>query len=103
MHKKESTREQSQTIRQQIIDFLTEGESGVREISQHIGIPEKEAFDHLDHIARSIAGQNKKLHVLPCRCAACGYIFADRKRLTKPGRCPVCKKTHVLPALFRID
>jgi predicted Zn-ribbon and HTH transcriptional regulator len=91
-----------QTVRQQIIDLLSSGESTVRDISQAVRIPEKEAMDHLSHIERSVKRIGKKLEITPYRCLSCGFVFDNRSRLTKPGRCPICKKSHIQTAYYRI-
>lgn len=88
------------TIRQQIIDLLGAGEANLRDISQGVGISEKEVVDHLAHIERSGRRQGKKLMETPCRCISCGFVFEKRRRFTKPGRCPVCRNTHIRPARF---
>ena len=93
----------NRTIRQQIIDLLGIGEATLRDISQGVGIPEKEAVDHLAHIERSVQSQGKKLLEIPCRCLSCGFVFEKRRRFTKPGRCPVCRNTHMQPARFHIQ
>ena len=91
-----------ETIRQQIIVLLIEGEMSAKELSQAVGIREKEVYEHLPHIARSLAVQNKKLIIQPAQCLSCGYIFEDRKRFTRPGRCPHCKKSHLDVPTYRI-
>jgi predicted Zn-ribbon and HTH transcriptional regulator len=90
------------TIRQQIIDLLSEQEMTARDLSQALSIMEKEVYSHLEHIDRSIARQQKKLVVVPFACLLCGFSFAARKKWTRPGRCPVCKEGHVGPAWYRI-
>jgi len=90
------------TIRQKIISLLCKEEMNAREISGEVGISEKEVSDHLAHIARSIASQGKKVTIAPAICLACGYVFEDRKRFTRPGRCPQCKKSHIQSPRFRI-
>ena len=92
-----------ETIRQQMIALLIEGEMSARELSQAMSIREKEVYEHLPHIARSLAVQNKKLIIEPAHCLSCGYIFEDRKRFTRPGRCPHCKKSHLDVPTYRID
>ena len=91
-----------QTIRQQMIVLLSEKEMGARELSQAMRIREKEVYEHLSHIARSAAAQGKKLIILPFRCLVCGYVFQERKRFTRPGRCPRCKKTHVQEPTYQV-
>jgi hypothetical protein len=92
----------SQTIRQKIFFLLTERELTAREISQAIGIREREVYEHLPHIALSALSQRKKLVVLPFRCMSCGYRFEERKRFTRPSRCPRCKKTHLETPIYRL-
>jgi predicted Zn-ribbon and HTH transcriptional regulator len=91
------------TLRQKIITLLTEAEMSAREISGAVGISEKEVTEHLAHIARSVSSQNKKMIMIPASCLACGYVFEDRKRFTRPGRCPQCKKSHIQSPRFYID
>jgi predicted Zn-ribbon and HTH transcriptional regulator len=91
-----------QTIRQQMIVLLSKEDMGARELSQAIGIREKEVYEHLSHIARSVAAQRKKLIIQPFRCLVCGYVFQDRKRFTRPGRCPGCKKSHIQEPRYQI-
>ena len=90
------------TIRQKIISLLREAEMSAREISGEIGIAEKEVTEHLAHIARSVSSQGKKIIIAPATCLVCGYEFGNRKRFTRPGRCPKCKKSHLQSPRFRI-
>ena len=90
------------TIRQKIISLLSEDEMSAREISGEVGIPEKEVVEHLAHIARSVSSQDKKVMITPANCMSCGYVFENRKRFTRPGRCPQCKKSHIQSPRFRI-
>jgi len=78
-----------------MIVLLTEKEMSARELSQAIGIREKEVYEHLPYIARSVAVQKQKLIIQPAQCLGCGYVFKDRKRFTPPGRCPHCKQSHL--------
>lgn len=91
-----------QTIRQQIIDLLTEEERGARELSQMLRIREKEVYDHLEHIERSVSSRKGRFVVTPARCLECSYRFESRRRLTKPGRCPRCKGEHVADPRYRV-
>jgi predicted Zn-ribbon and HTH transcriptional regulator len=91
------------TIRQKIILLLSEAELSAREISGQVGISEKEVYEHLSHIARSVSSQDKQVVVTPANCLACGYAFVGRRRFTRPGRCPQCKKSHIQSPTFRIS
>ena len=90
------------TLRQQIIELLTDGEMDARELSREVGIKEKEAIEHLCHIARSLAVKGRKLTIRPAECLICGYVFEKRQRFTRPGRCPRCKKSHLQSPGFYI-
>ena len=91
------------TVRQRIIDLLSEGEMDARALSREISIREKEVYDHLTHIARSLAATGKKLEISPAQCLSCSYIFKERQRFTRPGRCPQCKKSHLLSPSYYIS
>lgn len=90
------------TIRQQIIELLSEEELNAREISQALSIMEREVYEHLGHIERTLARQGKKLVITPYQCLNCGYRFAGRQRWDRPGRCPKCREGHIAMASYRI-
>lgn len=90
------------TIRQQLIEILKQEELSAIDLSQAVGIGEKEVYGHLPHIARSMASQGKRLQVTPSRCLKCGYVFEDRSRFTRPGKCPKCRETYLQRPLFTI-
>ena len=92
-----------ETIRQQMIELLAGGEYTDRDLSQLLGIPEKDVVYHLEHIARSVNGQKRKLKVIPARCMECGFAFDDRRRFSKPGRCPRCKGEHLQDPRYHIQ
>jgi len=62
-----NTQRHSQTMRQKIFLLLGEKEMTAREISQAIGIREREVYDHLPHVSRSASAQKRKLVVLVLR------------------------------------
>ena len=92
-----------QTIRQKIIEFLSNREMGARELSQSVGIREKEVYEHLTHIARSVNARRKKLVIIPSRCLECEFIFENRKRFSPPSRCPRCKSEHIQDPTYRVS
>ncbi len=91
-----------QTIRRQIGALLSVREMDVRDLSQELGIKEKEVAAHLAHVARSAAAGGRRFVVTPSRCELCGFVFTERRRLTRPGRCPRCRRSKVLSPTFRI-
>lgn len=91
------------THRQEIIRLLEEGEISARELSRALRIREKEVYDHLQHVRRTMAGQGRKLIVQPFACLQCGYIFKQRQRFTRPGRCPQCRETYLEEPLYALE
>lgn len=92
-----------ETIRQQIIRILQDGFYDVRKLSQELSIMEKEVYNHLEHIQLTLRSLNKKLVIKPASCLSCNYVFKDRKKITPPGHCPKCKKTHIERPLYSIE
>jgi hypothetical protein len=91
-----------QTIRQQMITFLSQGVYSARGLSQMLSIQEKEVYSHLSHVARSVVSQGNRLIVIPSQCLACDYVFDERKRFTRPGRCPRCKGERIEHPRYQI-
>jgi predicted Zn-ribbon and HTH transcriptional regulator len=95
--------ERHETIRQKIISLLEHNALSAKDISVEIGISEKEAYDHLEHIQRTISKSGQTFVVEPAECKRCGFVFRKREKLKKPGRCPVCKGESVREPLFAIE
>jgi predicted Zn-ribbon and HTH transcriptional regulator len=95
-------RERAETIREAIADALRGGALTAREVSERVGVSEREVGPHLEHLARSARARREQLRVEPARCLACGFAFSERTRLTKPGRCPSCHATHIAPPRFSL-
>jgi len=91
-----------QTIRQQIIALLRNENLTVRDLSQAVSIQEKDVFEHLAHIDRSLKSHGEKLTENPYICLDCGFEFDQRKKYNRPGRCPQCKNSHLQAAVYRI-
>lgn len=90
------------TTRQKIIALLKEKKAGAIDISMNVGISEKEVYPHLEHIKKTIRQKGKKLVITPSQCLDCGYVFRKRERFKSPGKCPMCRKTHIQDPTFRI-
>jgi len=91
------------THRQEIIRLLEQGSLSARDLSRALSIREKEVYDHLQHVRRSMAGQGRKLVVRPFACLNCGYVFKERQRFTRPGRCPQCRETYLEEPLYALE
>jgi len=85
-----------------MIVLLSEKQMSARELSQTMGIREKEVYTHLSHIHRSVAAREKRLTIIPSQCNTCGFVFKNRRRFTRPGRCPLCKGEQIRNPMYRI-
>jgi transcriptional regulator len=95
--------ERDQTPRGRIASVLREELVTARELSQRVGVPEKDVTAHLEHLARSARRAGERMVVAPAGCLGCGFAFRDRERFSKPGRCPRCRGTHISPPRFALD
>jgi predicted Zn-ribbon and HTH transcriptional regulator len=95
--------ERNETVRKQLVTVLGYGEPlSARELSTEVRVREREVFNHLVHIQKSLEKSGRSLVVAPARCLKCGFVFAKRERLTRPGRCPSCRGTHIEEPRFSI-
>ncbi|HEY0708896.1 MAG TPA: transcriptional regulator [Polyangia bacterium] len=93
---------EAETRRNRLRVLLTAGPKTARALSEEAGLPEKEVLTHLTHLARSGGPRGEPLEIAPARCLACGFVFATRDRLTRPGRCPDCRASRIAPPSFQI-
>lgn len=73
-----------------------------RDISAEVRISEKDVYEHLEHIQRSVMKGDHQFIVCPPECSKCGFVFRKREKLKKPGRCPVCRHEAISDPLFSI-
>ena len=90
------------TLRKEITELLETMPMTAKEISRSLGITEKEATNHLEHIRHSVKTEGKKLVITPAQCLGCGFKFSKRQKITSPGRCPECRSTHIQDPIFFI-
>lgn len=91
-----------QTARQALHEALRLGPYNALELSQIVGITEKDVIVHLQHLARSLKQTAERLEIEPAHCIACNFIFRKRDRLTRPGACPVCGERRIVGARFSV-
>jgi predicted Zn-ribbon and HTH transcriptional regulator len=91
------------TIPQQLRLALAEAEpKTLRLLSGELGVAERDLIDALAKLERSLQRGPDRFELDPASCLACGHEFADRRRLTAPGRCPSCGSERIRPPRFRV-
>ncbi len=84
------------TARQRIIEILTETPRTTEQLARMLGLPERQVEEHLVHVVKTVARDRSRRFILdPSTCLECGFMFRDRTRLTRPSRCPRCRKEGV--------
>lgn len=91
----------AKTTRQMIVELLEQEQLSALDLSGELGVTEKEIFEHLEHIARSLK-PTKRLAVEPAQCKSCGFQFKKRNRIKPPSRCPRCRSELIQRPLFCI-
>lgn len=94
--------EQLQTARERLLLTLSDVPVTPRELSQKLGLAEKEVLFHLTHLQKSLKTQNRRLVVTPATCLDCQFVFRKRERFSRPGKCPVCRSTYLSEPLFSL-
>jgi len=94
--------ERFDTIRHRIVSLLSAHPSTARHLSAELRIPEKEIYDHLEHIRKTMHTGTYRLIVQPATCEKCGFTFRKRERLKRPGKCPICRSESIADPLFTV-
>jgi predicted Zn-ribbon and HTH transcriptional regulator len=92
------------TVRQRIIELLTDARLSSYQLAQLLAIPERQVEEHLPHIIKSLARDRSRRFVLePSACSDCGFVFRDRRKLTRPSRCPTCRNEGITAPRYGIE
>lgn len=94
--------ERRETVRQQILSLLEGKDMSPKDVSADIRVSEKDIYEHLEHIRRTVNKTGHNFVIIPAVCRKCGFVFRKRDRLTKPGKCPVCRGESIREPLFSI-
>ena len=89
------------TLRRHLIELLSDAPRSVSSIAREMGLDRRDAEEDLRHALRSAVAAGHQVEVIPARCKACGFVFAD-DRLVKPGRCPSCKGSRLFEPQIRL-
>ena len=95
--------ERQSSVRKEIMSAIEGEPLSAMNVSGIVGIPEKEVYDHLEHIQKTIHKGGRILIVVPAECRKCGFRFRKRGKLKKPGKCPICRGEAIEEPLFAIS
>jgi hypothetical protein len=94
--------ERNETIRRYIIALLQDYSFTAKEISGFLKVTEKDVYDHLEHIRKTMNKGDYHLVVSPAMCDKCGFTFRKRGKLSRPGKCPICHSNLITPPIFSV-
>jgi transcriptional regulator len=95
--------ERYETLRHRIVSILKDERSTAKELSGRLRVPEKDVYEHLEHIRKTMNKGPFRLVVVPARCERCGFVFRKRGRLKAPGKCPMCRSESLEEPQFSVE
>jgi len=91
------------TVRERLLEALRAGPATAKDLSRAVGASEHDVVRHLEHLGRTLRGRGGRLVVEPPACLDCGFGFAKRERLGRPGHCPRCRGTRLTLPRFAAE
>jgi hypothetical protein len=92
------------TSRQKVRDLLMAAPMSSLQLAKIVGISEREVEGHIGHIITSVArDRSLRFKIEPCECRRCGFTFRERKKITRPSRCPRCRSEDISEPQFSIE
>jgi len=91
------------TIRERLEQVLRHGPATAKDLSRAAGVREHDVDHHLEQLARSLRARGERLAIEPPACFGCGFAFRERRRATRPGRCPRCRSPRISLPRFWIE
>jgi predicted Zn-ribbon and HTH transcriptional regulator len=89
------------TFRRDLLKMLTAQPRSVSSIARELGLKRGDVDDDFRHLIRSARAAGHIVNIEPARCRGCGFAFGEEK-LSKPGKCPVCRGTRIFEAQVSI-
>ena len=84
-------------FRRDLLAVLTDQPRSVSWLARELGLKRGDVEDDLRHLIRSAKVAGHEVIIEPVRCRACGFVF-DEEKLSKPGKCPMCRGTRLFEA-----
>lgn len=92
----------SRTTRQRIADYLRDNDATPSQIADALDVHVDSVYAHVEHVSRSIEGNDERLLVAPPECADCGFSDFD-DILSRPSKCPSCKSERIEEPVLRVE
>lgn len=89
------------TFRKDLLPWLAEPRT-ISSLARLLGLTRKDVEEDIRHLIRSARSAGHTVTIVPAKCRACGFVFPSDK-LSKPGKCPSCKKTWIYEAMVQIS
>ena len=86
------------TRREEIAALLEKSESPLtaQDLCDMLDIGSREdVYEDIEHIAKTVRAQGKRVLIKPSRCGKCGHVFANRTIAKRPSKCPKCKSEWI--------
>jgi transcriptional regulator len=90
------------TIRKNLLALLSAQPRSVSWLARELGFTRADVEEDLRHALRSARAAGHRVVVVPARCRSCDFTFDDA-RLSKPGKCPVCRGTRLFEPQIYIE
>ncbi|XVH31964.1 transcriptional regulator [Haloferacaceae archaeon DSL9] len=92
------------TTRERIAVALREEQATASQLSTALGISAPTVYTELQHVARSVDGDDtdERFLVAPPECLDCGFSAFDDP-VNYPSRCPACRSERIDEAVFKIE
>jgi len=89
-------------FRKDLLEILRIPPRRVADIAALLELEPRDVEDDLRHLLKSVLRTDYRVTLTPARNRHRGFIF-NADKLHKPGKCPLCRKTWVIPPLIRIE
>jgi predicted Zn-ribbon and HTH transcriptional regulator len=86
-------------FRRQIVELLSGQPRSASSLAAEMGLRRGDIEEDLRHALRSARAAGHRIVIVPARCKDCDFVFGE-ERVTKPGRCPVCKGSRLFEPLI---
>ncbi|MDB9823480.1 transcriptional regulator [Deltaproteobacteria bacterium] len=90
------------THRQNLMELLSQGTFTLQDLSVEMRLSMKEVLHHLKHVRKSVRPPFGFI-IEPAGCLNCGFVFKEREKLHSPGKCPMCRSSHISEPAYRIE